>query len=69
MCLQWQVIIFSFFFSHTVNSDYELMLENYCRYLAYIGYLARANAGQTAPGCVPNLSQIVFPIVFAMPYL
>lgn len=42
--------------------------SNYCNFCSF-GYLMRANAGQTAPGCVPNLPQIVFPIVFAMPYL
>lgn len=45
------------------------MYENYSSYLRCFAYLAGANAGQTAPGCVPNLPQIVFSIVFAMAYV
>lgn len=52
-----------------MDSDYVLMHENYSSYLGCFAYLTGANAGQTAPGCVPNLPQIVFPIVFAMAYL
>lgn len=53
----------------TIDSDYVLMYENYSSYLRCFAYLAGANAGQTAPGCVPNLPQIVFSIVFAMAYV
>lgn len=61
---------FSFFKEPlTIDSDYVLMYENYAFYLGCFAYLAGANAGQTAPGCVPNLPQIVFPIMFAMAYL
>lgn len=61
---------FSFFKEPlTIDSDYVLMYENYSSYLSCFAYLTGANAGQTAPGCVPNLPQIVFSTVFAMAYL
>lgn len=55
--------------SLTIDCDYVLMYENYSSYLSCFAYLPGANAGQTAPGCVPNLPQIVFSIMFAMAYL